>query len=104
MRAHRRIDEEAQLARAWVHQLGPAWVARFDQMHADLRQMATEANVDPDSEAFGATWCLATTFLHRIAALLAEDQPDQGETLGDAASILASVALWGRAVRAAPLP
>jgi len=41
------VDRAVDDARRWVAELGPHWVARFDQMHVDVRTWAEEVGVDP---------------------------------------------------------
>jgi hypothetical protein len=89
------IDRAAEDARQWVDELGPAWVAKFDQMHTDVRRWAEQVGVDPLSYEFRAAWCVATTFLHRMASAMKEDDPTEAESMEHLANILASVGLWG---------
>jgi hypothetical protein len=96
----RTIDEAAEDARRWVSGLGPSWVARFDQMHCEVRRWAEQVGVDPASYEFRAAWCVATTFLHRMARLVGEDDPLEAEGLAHTANILATVGLWGSPERA----
>ena len=87
------VQEALAHARAWVEQLGPAWIARFDQMAADVREWALAVNVDPKSYEFRAAWCVATTFIHRMAKtaeLAGKGEGDEIHRLGD---ILATVGL-----------
>jgi hypothetical protein len=91
----RSIDRAAEDARRWVSGMGPCWVARFDQMHSEVRRWAQEVGVDPVSYEFRAVWCVATTFLHHIARLMDEDDPMEADRLAHTANILASVGLWG---------
>jgi hypothetical protein len=53
--------------------------------------------VSPQSHEFKAAWCVASTFLHRIADALTEDDPIEADQLTTVANILASVGLWGAA-------
>jgi hypothetical protein len=89
------IDRAVEDARRWVARLGPSWVATFDQMHCDVRQWAKEVGVDPRSYEFRASWCVATTFLHRMATVLQGDEPDDAAEMAHVANILATVGLWG---------
>ena len=89
------IDWMVEDAREWVGALGPHWVARFDQMHCDVRTWADEMGVSPHSQEFKAAWCVATTFLHRMAEALIDDDPIEADQLTTVANILASVGLWG---------
>ena len=82
-------------ARRWVRELGPGWVARFDQMHSEVRGRAAELGLTTDSYEFKATWCVATTFLHRMARILAQEDPKEGDALASAANVLSTVGLWG---------
>jgi hypothetical protein len=91
------IDRAAEDARQWVNGLGPSWIARFDQMHCDVRTWAGELGVSTQSYEFKAAWCVATTFLHRMAEVLIKDDPAEADQLANAANILASVGLWGAA-------
>jgi hypothetical protein len=88
------VQEAVEHARAWVDQLGPAWVARFDQMSADVRDWAVGVNVDPRSYEFKAAWCVATTFLHGMAKSADEAADGDGEEIHRLADILATVGLW----------
>jgi hypothetical protein len=89
------VERATDDARRWVSDLGPHWVARFDQMHVDVRMWAEHVGVDPQSYEFRAAWCVATTFLHRMAKLLEpEDSPDPDD-LAWIANVVASVGLWG---------
>jgi hypothetical protein len=89
------IDQAVKDARTWVNDLGPSWIASFDQMHCEVRRWAEQVGVDPRSEQFRAAWCVATTFLHHMAKLMKEDDPQGAEDLAHAANILAAVGLWG---------
>jgi hypothetical protein len=89
------VDRAVDDAHRWVTGLGPHWVARFDQMHVDVRTWAEEIGVDPSSYEFRAAWCVATTFLHRMADLLDPDDVPDADELSWVANVLASVGLWG---------
>jgi hypothetical protein len=89
------VERAADDARRWVYGLGPAWIARFDQMHADVRYWAETVGVDPSSYEFRAAWCVATTFLHRVARLLESDDEPDPEDVAWIANVLATVGLWG---------
>jgi hypothetical protein len=92
---HSSVDRAIDDARQWVTGLGTHWVARFDQMHVDVRTWAQEVGVDPCSYEFRAAWCVATTFLHRMVNLLGpQDSPDPDD-MSWVANVLASVGLWG---------
>jgi hypothetical protein len=82
-------------AQRWVAGLGPHWIARFDQMHVDVRTWAEQVGVDPCSYEFRAAWCVATTFLHRMAKLLEPDDVPDPDDVAWIANVLASVGLWG---------
>lgn len=88
-------DRAGEDARRWVTDLGPHWVARFDQMHCDVRTWADEMGVSPRTHEFRAAWCVASTFLHRMADALVEQDPREADQLAIVANILASVGLWG---------
>jgi hypothetical protein len=89
------VERATDDARRWVSDLGPQWIARFDQMHVDVRTWAEHVGVDPRSYEFRAAWCVATTFLHRMAKLLEPvDSPDPDD-LAWIANVVASVGLWG---------
>lgn len=100
----RSIDRAAEEARRWVAGLGPPWVARFDQMHCEVRRWAQEVGVDPASYEFRAAWCVATTFLHRMATVMGQDDLAQAEGLAHTANILATVGLWGGQTDGPPWP
>jgi hypothetical protein len=89
------VDRAVDDARRWVVELGPHWVARFDQMHVDVRTWAEEVGVDPGSYEFRAAWCVATTFLHRMAGLLEPEDAPEPDEMSWVANVLASVGLWG---------
>lgn len=89
------MERAAADARAWVRDLGPAWIARFDQMQCEVRAWAVKVGVDPGSTEFRAAWCVASTFLHRMAALADGDDPDGPVDLKEVANIVATVGLWG---------
>jgi hypothetical protein len=89
------VDRAIDDAHRWVGTLGPHWIARFDQMHVDVRTWAEHVGVDPHSYEFRAAWCVAATFLHRMAKLLGpEDSPDPDD-IAWIANVVASVGLWG---------
>jgi hypothetical protein len=89
------VERATDDARRWVNDLGPHWIARFDQMHVDVRTWAEHVGVDPRSYEFRAAWCVATTFLHRMTKFLdPEDSPDPDD-LAWIANVVASVGLWG---------
>ncbi|MFN2590431.1 MAG: hypothetical protein ABR518_06645 [Actinomycetota bacterium] len=88
------VQRAIEHARAWVDQLGPAWVARFDQLSADVRQWAAEVGVDPRTYEFKAAWCVATTFLHGMAKSADQASDGDGEEIHRLADILATVGLW----------
>jgi hypothetical protein len=94
------VDRAVDDAHRWVTGLGPHWVARFDQMHVDVRTWAEEVGVDPRSYEFRAAWCVATTFLHRMAGLLEPDDVPDPEDMSWVANVLASVGLWGSSAQA----
>jgi hypothetical protein len=87
------VERAVERAREWVDQLGPAWVGRFDQMAADVREWATQVGVDPRSYEFKAAWCVATTFLHGVAKAEQLESGD-GEEIHRLADIVATVGLW----------
>ncbi len=88
------VERAAEHAREWVGQMGPAWVARFDQMAADVRGWAAQVGVDPASYEFKAAWCVATTFLHGMAKSAERMDGGEGEEIHRLADILATVGLW----------
>jgi hypothetical protein len=90
------VERAAEHARAWVEQLGPEWVARFDQMSADVREWAVQVDVDPKSYQFRAAWCVATTFLHGMAKSAEQLSvgDGEGEEIHRLADIVATVGLW----------
>jgi hypothetical protein len=94
----RSVDRAAEDARRWVGTLGPAWVASFDQMAMDVRRWAADLDVDPLSYEFRAAWCVATTFLHRMARLMQDDDPLEADHTTWMANILGAVGLWGAAI------
>ncbi len=89
------VDEAVDDAREWVDTLGPSWVAKFDQMHAGVRRWAEEVGIDPLSYEFRASWCVSTTFLHRMAEIMDEDDHDAAEGMERMSNIVATVGLWG---------
>jgi hypothetical protein len=88
------VDRAAHDARRWVGDLGPAWVASFDQMAVDIRLWAGDLEVDPLSYEFRAAWCVAATFLHRMARIMEEDDDDAAGHMTWAANILGAAGLW----------
>ncbi len=93
-----RVDQAVADARSWGQDLGPAWQARLDQLHAQVRTWAERTGVDPGSYAFRATWCVATTLLHRMAATRDTDDLGEGATLARLADVVATVGLWGSSI------
>ena len=89
------VDRAAEDARSWVADLGPSWIARFDQIHADVRRWAERVGVDPHSYEFRATWCVATTFLHRVARSLGTGGAEEGPDLSRLVNMVATAGLWG---------
>ena len=89
------VERAVEDARRWVADLGPSWVASFDQMHCDVRRWAQGVGVDPRSYEFRAAWCVATTFLHRMATALGGDDPEEAADMAQVANIVATVGLWG---------
>jgi hypothetical protein len=96
------VDRAVDDAREWATKLGPSWVAKFDQMHAGVRRWAEEVGIDPLSYEFRASWCVATTFLHRMAEIMDEDDHDAAEGMERMTNILATVGLWGIVANEAP--
>jgi hypothetical protein len=94
----RSVERAAEDARRWVGDLGPAWIASFDQMAVDIKRWAEDLDVDPLSYEFRAAWCVATTFLHRMARLMEDDDPAEADHVKWMANILGAVGLWGAAV------
>lgn len=94
----RSVDQAIQDARQWVSDLGPAWVASFDQMAVDVRNWAQDLQVDPVSYEFRAAWCVATTFLHRMARLMEQDDDLEADRVKWMANILGAAGLWSAAV------
>jgi len=92
------VDQAIEDARQWVGDLGPAWVASFDQMAVDVRKWAEDLRVDPLSYEFRASWCVATTFLHRMARLMEEEDEPESDRVKWMANILGAAGLWGAAV------
>jgi hypothetical protein len=88
------VERAVEHAREWVDQLGPAWVGRFDQMAADVREWAAQVGVDPRSYQFKAAWCVATTFLHGVANSAEHLETGDGEEIHRLADIVATVGLW----------
>jgi hypothetical protein len=85
------VDQAIEDARRWVGDLGPAWVASFDQMAVDVRKWAEDLGIDPLSYEFRASWCVATTFLHRMARLMEEDDGLEADRVKWMANILVAV-------------
>jgi hypothetical protein len=86
-------------ARSWGDDLGLPWRASLDQLHAQVRSWAEEIGVDPSSYPFQGAWCVAATFLHRMARVMEDShEPEEAETVGRLADILATVGLWGGAL------
>jgi hypothetical protein len=94
----RSVDQAIQDARQWVGDLGPAWIASFDQMAVDVRKWAEDLKVDPVSYEFRAAWCVATTFLHRMARLMEQDDDLEADRVKWMANILGAAGLWSAAV------
>ena len=94
MAERNQVQDAVEHARAWVEGLGPGWVARFDQLAADVREWAAAVDVDPRSYEFKAAWCVATTFIHGMAKSADEDDELDGDAIHRLADILATVGLW----------
>ena len=94
----RSVDQAIEDARRWVGDLGPAWIASFDQMAVDIRMWAQDLGVDPTSYEFRAAWCVATTFLHRMARLMEQDDDLEADRVKWMANILGAAGLWSAAV------
>jgi hypothetical protein len=94
----RSVDQAIEDARRWVGDLGPAWIASFDQMAVDVRTWAQDLGVDPVSYEFRAAWCVATTFLHRMARLMEQDDDLEADRVKWMANILGAAGLWSASV------
>jgi hypothetical protein len=92
------VDQAIADARQWVGELGPAWIASFDQMAVDVRKWAEALRIDPLSYEFRASWCVATTFLHRMARLMEDDDDLEADRVKWMANILGAAGLWGATV------
>ena len=92
------VDQAIEDARRWVGDLGPAWIASFDQMAVDVRTWAQDLGVDPVSYEFRAAWCVATTFLHRMARLMESDDDLEADRVKWMANILGAAGLWGATI------
>jgi hypothetical protein len=54
--------------------------------------------VDPVSYEFRAAWCVATTFLHRMARLMEQDDDLEADRVKWMANIVGAAGLWSAAV------
>lgn len=91
------VDQAVERAHEWGRDLGPFWIAVFDQFHGDVRKWAEEAGVDPLSHEFTATWFVACRALKQVVEVMPA-HPSLVPRLNRMADIVATAGLWGATV------
>jgi hypothetical protein len=81
-------------AHEWGSDLGPFWIAVFDQFHGDVRRWAEEVGVDPLSYEFTAAWFVACRALKQVVEVMPA-HPSLVPRLNRMADIVATVGMWG---------
>ena len=88
------VDQAVERAHDWGAELGPFWIAVFDQFHGDVRRWAEEVGVDPLSYEFTAAWFVACRALKQVVEVMPA-HPSLVPRLNRMADIVATVGMWG---------
>jgi hypothetical protein len=88
------VDQAVDRAHDWGRELGPFWIAVFDQFHGDVRTWAEEVGVDPLSYEFAAAWYVACRALQQVVEVMPA-HPSLAPRLNRMADIVAAAGLWG---------
>jgi hypothetical protein len=91
------VDQAIERAHEWGGELGPFWIAVFDQFHGDVRKWAEEVGVDPLSHEFTAAWFVACRALKQVVVVMPA-HPSLIPRLDRMADIVATAGLWGATV------
>ncbi|TMK87119.1 MAG: hypothetical protein E6G44_00930 [Actinobacteria bacterium] len=91
------VDEAVERAHDWGQELGPFWIAVFDQFHGDIRRWAEEVGVDPLSDEFTAAWYVACRALKQVVEVMPA-HPSLVPRLNRMADIVAAAGMWGATV------
>ena len=91
------VDQAVGRAHEWGRELGPFWIAVFDQFHGDVRRWAEEVGVDPLSHEFTAAWFVACRALKQVVEVMPA-HPSLVPRLNRMADIVAAAGLWGATV------
>src|SRR3989454_10811905 len=91
------VDQAIERAHDWGGELGPFWIAVFDQFHGDVRTWAEEVGVDPLSHEFTAAWFVACRALKQVVEGMPA-HPSLIPQLKRMADIVATAGLWGATV------
>ena len=91
------VDQAVERAHEWGQDLGPFWIAVFDQFHGDVRRWAEEVGVDPLSHEFTAAWFVACRALKEVVEVMPA-HPSLVPRLNRMADIVATAGLWGATV------
>lgn len=88
------VDQAVDRAHEWGRDLGPFWIAVFDQFHGDVRRWAEEVEVDPLSYEFIAAWFVACRALKQVVEVMPA-HPSLVPRLNRMADIVATAGMWG---------
>lgn len=88
------VDQAVERAHEWGRDLGPFWIAVFDQFHGDVRRWAEEVEVDPLSYEFTAAWFVACRALKQVVEVMPA-HPSLVPRLNRMADIVATAGMWG---------
>jgi hypothetical protein len=91
------VEQAVGRAHDWARELGPFWVAVFDQFHGDVRRWAEEVGIDPLSYEFMATWFVACRALKQVVEVMPV-HPTVQPRLNRMTDIVATAGMWGATV------
>ena len=91
------VEQAVDRAHDWGAELGPFWVAVFDQFHGDVRKWAEEVGVDPLSYEFRASWYVACRALKQVVEVMPA-HPSLIPRLHRMTDIVATAGMWGATV------
>lgn len=94
---HTIVDQAVDRAHDWGAELGPFWIAVFDQFHGDVRRWAEEVGVDPLSYEFRASWFVACRALKQVVEVMPA-HPSLVPRLSRMTDIVATAGMWGATV------
>lgn len=94
------VEKAVERAHDWGAELGPFWIAVFDQFHGDVRRWSEEVGVDPLSYEFRAAWYVACRALKQVVDVMPA-HPSLAPRLARMTDIVSAAGMWGATVEKA---